>query len=52
MQDDAPPHYALAVRDWLTNMLPDHVIGRRGDIEWPVRFPDLTSCNFFMRGLC
>lgn len=50
MQDGAPPHYALIVREFLN----DHFgawIGRRGEIEWPARSCDLTPCDFFLWGL-
>jgi hypothetical protein len=30
MQDGAPPHYAIRVRDWLDDMFPDRWIERRG----------------------
>ena len=33
-QDGAPPHYALAVRDYLNQTFPQRLFGRRGSIEW------------------
>ena len=49
-QDGAPPHYALAVREWLNEQFPGTWIGRRGAIEWPARSPDLTPLDFFLWG--
>lgn len=50
MQDGAPPHYALCVREYL-NFHFGEWIGRRGFIEWPARSCDLTPCDFFLWGL-
>jgi hypothetical protein len=47
MQDGAPPHLALDVRDWLDRRFPGRWLGRRGPHEWPARSPDLTPCDFF-----
>ena len=33
-QDGAPPHYALRVRDYLNEVLPQRWFGRRGSSEW------------------
>ena len=49
-QDGATPHYALRVRDYLNEVLPQHWFGRRGSIEWPPRSPDLTPIDFFFGG--
>lgn len=46
-QDGATPHYAVIVRDYLTEIFPNKWIGRRGAIEWPARSPDLTPLDFF-----
>lgn len=46
-QDGAPPHYSVAVRNYLNNTFPERWIGRRGTIEWPPRSPDLTPLDFF-----
>ena len=40
MPDDAPPHFALVVREWLNAHFP----GR-----WMC--PDLTACNLFLWGV-
>lgn len=49
-QDGAPPHYALAVREYLDRVFPGHWIGRRGALEWPARSPDLSPLDFFLWG--
>jgi len=50
MQDGAPAHYSLTVRDYLDERFPEKWIGRRGSIAWPARSPDLTPCDFFLWG--
>lgn len=52
MQDGAPPHFALAVRQHLHQTYPDRWIGRGADapIKWPARSPDLTPCDYFLWG--
>jgi hypothetical protein len=30
-------------------LFPNHIISRNGDISWPVRSPDLSACDFFLR---
>ncbi|KAG5894615.1 hypothetical protein JTB14_026146 [Gonioctena quinquepunctata] len=49
-QDGAPPRYAQPVRAFLDRMFPGSCIGRRGSIEWPARYPDLTPLDFFLWG--
>lgn len=51
MQDGAPAHYALAVRQWCNNHFRQW-IGRGGSYvqSWPPRSPDLTPCDFFLWG--
>lgn len=49
-QDGAPPHYAGAVRDYLSQVFPGRWIGRRGPLEWPPRSPDLNPLDFFLWG--
>lgn len=49
-QDGAPPHFAVAVREFLHRTFPDRWIGRRGTVEWPARSPDLTPLDFFLWG--
>jgi hypothetical protein len=51
MQDGAPPHWALAVRNWLTATLPGRWMGRGSpNLPWPANSPDLTPCDFFLWG--
>ena len=50
-QDGAPPHYALAVRDYLNQTFPQRWFGRRGSIEWPPLSPDLIPMDFFFWGV-
>jgi hypothetical protein len=49
-QDGAAPHYALLVTNYL-DIFPLHRIGRRGNIDWPPRSPDLTPIYFFLWGV-
>ena len=32
------------------NMFPGHIISRFGDLPWPPRSPDLSTCDFFLLG--
>lgn len=48
--DGAPAHYSQKVRNWLDKKFPNRWIGRRGQIEWPPRSPDLTPPDFFLWG--
>ena len=55
-QDGAPAHYALRVREFLDEVLPQRWIGRGSlhlpaAIEWPPRSPDLTSCDNSLWGI-
>lgn len=44
-QDGAPPHYVVAVREFLNNQFP----GRwRGPIECPSRSPDMSPLDYFL----
>jgi hypothetical protein len=49
-QGRALPHYAVDVRTYLQNHLPNRWIGTRGPMEWPARFPDLTPLDYFLWG--
>ncbi len=49
-QDDAPCHFARDVRKFLDDHLKDW-ISHAGKFLWPLRSPDLTPCDFSMRGL-
>jgi hypothetical protein len=47
MQDGAPPHWATAVREWLSVALPGRWMGRGSPtFPWPANSPDLTPCDF------
>ena len=50
MQDGAPPHFGLGVRQWYDETFPDHWIGRRGSVEWAPRSPDLNPLDFSVWG--
>ena len=50
MQDGAPPHFAIVVRENLNARFPGKCMGRRGSYEWPARSPDLTPYSFFLWG--
>lgn len=50
MQDGAPAHFSVAVRDFLNTRFPNHWIGRAGPIAWPPRSPDCNPCDFFLWG--
>ena len=49
-KDGAPAHYITAAREILDNNLAGHLIDRRGEIEWPDRSPDLTTCDYWYWG--
>lgn len=49
-QDGAPAHYATTTRNFLNQTFINKWIGRRGQIEWPPRSPDLTPLDFFYWG--
>jgi hypothetical protein len=55
MQDGAPPHWALIVRDWLDQHFTGRWMGRGSPAKpapfaWPPYSPDLTPCDFFLWG--
>ena len=50
MQDGAPPHFGIVVREWLNAQIPGRCMGRHGSQEWPARSPELTPCDFFLWG--
>jgi hypothetical protein len=43
-QDEAPAHFVIMSRNFL------NWIGRRGQMEWPPRSPDLTPLDYFYWG--
>ncbi|GFU06185.1 uncharacterized protein TNCV_4764961 [Trichonephila clavipes] len=56
MQDGAPAHWHLSVRDWSNITVPNQWIDRKvppdkACIAWPPRSADLTPCDFYQTGL-
>lgn len=49
-QDGATAHTARATMAVLRNLFPGRIVSRFGDIPWPPRSPDLSSCDFFLWG--
>lgn len=49
-QDGAAAHYGGNVRAYLDLEFRHRWIGRRGEIEWPARSPDLTPLDYFLWG--
>ena len=50
VQDGAPAHRCIIVRDRLQELFNHRVIALNRDPEWPPRSPDLTPCDFFLWG--
>lgn len=50
MQDGAPAHNAIIVREFLNNNYTNRWIGTYGPINWPPRSPDLNPLDFFLWG--
>jgi transposase len=51
MQDGAPPHWSVAVRNFLTKNFNGRWMGRGSpNLPWPPYSPDLTPCDFFLWG--
>ena len=46
LQDGAPPHFAITVRDYLNQAFPGRWIGRVAPMIWSLRSPDLTPLDF------
>ena len=56
VQNGAPPHWILRVRQFLNTALPDRWIGRSNQddrvfMPWPPTSPELTPCDFFFWGV-
>lgn len=49
-QDDALPHYAVPVPQYLNEKIGSRWIGRAGPVGRPPRSPNLTACDFFLWG--
>ena len=50
MQDGAPCHRTISVKNFLKDTFGNRVIGVGHGVEWPPRSPDLTACDFFLWG--
>lgn len=55
MQDGAPPHWKIAVRNWLDETFSLRWMGRGSEVKpapfaWPPYSPDLTPMDFFLWG--
>lgn len=50
VQDGAPAHRLIAVRDRLRELFGQRVVALYHNVEWPPRSPDLTPCDFFLWG--
>ena len=49
-QDGATAHITSESMTTIRNMFPGHLISRFGDVPWPPRSPDLSTCDFFLWG--
>ena len=47
-QNGAIAHNANESMTIVRNMFPGHLISRFGDVPWPPRSPDLSTCDFFL----
>ncbi|XP_060855788.1 uncharacterized protein LOC132933528 [Metopolophium dirhodum] len=50
VQDGAPAHNAIVVREYLQNQFGNRWMGTYGAVAWPPRSPDLTPLDFFLWG--
>ena len=50
VQDGAPAHRLVAVRERLRELFGQRVIALYHNVEWSPRSPDLTPCDFFLWG--
>ena len=48
MYDGAPPHFHLAVREFLNSVFPEHWVGRGGPTAWPASSLALSPLHFYM----
>jgi len=49
-QDGATAHTANESMTIVRNMFPGHLISLFGDMPWPPRSPDLSTCDCFLLG--
>lgn len=45
-----PPHFRREIHEHLNNVFSNRWIGRNGLNSWPAHSPDLTHCEFFLKG--
>lgn len=50
IQDGAPCHRTIPVRNLLNDVFNTRIIAVNHEVEWPPRSPDLTPCDFFLWG--
>ena len=50
MQDGAPAHFSIGVRNYLMETFPHRWIGRGSEFGWPARSPDLNPLDFYYWG--
>jgi len=46
----AGPHYSRGMRNFLDTEFPNRWIGRKEEIEWSPRSPDLLTLDYFLWG--
>lgn len=51
MQDGAPAHFSVQVRNYLNAQFPQRWIGRGSTFSWPARSPDLNPMDFSIWGI-
>jgi hypothetical protein len=49
-QDGATSHTARVTMNLLKDLFPNRLINRNGEVQWPPRSPDLSSCDYFLWG--
>jgi hypothetical protein len=47
-QDRATSLTARVTMNLLKDLFPNRLISRNGDVQWPPRSPDLSSCDYFL----
>ncbi|KAF2350323.1 hypothetical protein FHG87_018919 [Trinorchestia longiramus] len=50
IEDGAPAHRTVAVREKLNELFGNRIFALNHRIEWPPRLPDLMPCDFFLWG--
>ena len=50
MQDGAPPHFPVDVRNHLNERFPHRWIGRDSEFSWPPRSPDMNPLDYYVWG--